>query len=464
MIITGYTGADQNPTSINGHQNGSPVTGTPDGSITLTGVTGNITINLAAGDVTLDVSNLTVGKNLTISGGNGDDTIDIGASSLVVAPSSLTAGGGVTVTGNPGDRGKPATATNTINIAQGAGQLYYPLASGKQNSLPISQGTVTIGANLTITAAGGDDSIDIGDQPFFRGPVPVWPGPIALTTTTASPAIVILGGGGSATVGGNVNITLGKGNNSVTENALTVMGNETILAGSGQDDLELLGSGGDLSIDGNLSIILGGGGDTVTEQGLTVGLNNLINLGSGNNTVIIGALATVFPIASFFGFQNEPVSIGGDLNIHLGAGQSNLSASNLTVGSNMLVNESPFGIPLGFGLNGLLGSLFGALGGTATAAQQATINLNGVTAHSFEFIGGFGATDTVDIENSTFADLGVELGTGTGSLTIGGTTTTDATILIGLGTHNTYQGEPNDSFARLRTHGLAPTPTAKPPW
>jgi hypothetical protein len=458
VVITGYTGADQNPTQINGHQNGSPVTGTSDGAITLIGVAGNITINLGAGDVTLNVSNLTVGKNLTISGGNGDDTIDIGTSSLIVATTPLNAGGGVTVTGNLAIA--LGSGDDTINIAQGAGQLYYPLASVTQNSLLISQGTVAIGGNLTIAAAGGDDSIDIGDQPFFRGPVPVRPGPIALATTTANSAIVILGGGGFATVGGNVNITLGKGNDSVTENALAVTGNETIHAGSGQDDLELLGSGGDLSVDGNLSVILGGGGDTVTERGLSVGLNNLIDLGSGINTVTIGASATVFPIAAFIGLQNGPVSVGGDLDVQLGAGEGNLSASNLTVGGNMLVDESPFGIPLGFGLSGLLGSLFGPPG---TIAHQATITLSGVTAHRFEFIGGFGATDIIDVENSAFADLGIELGTGAGSLTIGATTTTDATILIGLGTHNTYQGEPSNSFARLLAHGLTPTPTAVTP-
>jgi hypothetical protein len=82
------------------------------------------------------------------------------------------------------------------------------------------------------------------------------------------------------------------------------------------------------------------------------------------------------------------------------------------------------------------------------------IDLTDVTAaRAFIFTGAL-VLDGVNIEQSTFGDLGVIVPNG---LAINDTTTTHSTTLIGLGTGDTFDGSGN-SFADLYTQGLTLSP------
>ena len=370
VVITGYTSSDGNGTQINGSQNGTAVTGTPDGSITLTGVTGNITINLGAGDATVGVINLTVDKNLSISAGDGDDTIDVGGSGI--APSSayppvaipavtaipatstenwVTVTGDLTITTGAGDDsiliGASVAAPYTGIVPETAGAASIGSAQAIVPVVPTN--AVIVAGNLTITAGGGADSIVVG--------VGSESGVVVANfgQSTVSQADV--------TVSGTLAITIGNGNDIISEISLAVSRNETINAGSGNDQISVEGTpdfllsntnidaANAVTIGRNLSISVGGGDDLINENGLTVAFNESITLGSGNDSVAIGSPARVSgPYVDFgsgviqpampsisWSIPGLPVSIGRNLSVQMGSGDSSLSAGNVQVADTLLI-------------------------------------------------------------------------------------------------------------------------------
>ena len=114
---------------------------------------------------------------------------------------------------------------------------------------------------------------------------------------------------------------------------------------------------------------------------------------------------------------------------------------NLTPG-NISADASAFANPLA-----LLGEFF-------SQGSTDTITLDDVTAQGAGIFTGLKDTDTVNIQASKFADLGVGLGTGAGSLSIGTTTTTHSTTLVGLGFKNTYHNLGSTSFTKPIIIGL----------
>lgn len=88
------------------------------------------------------------------------------------------------------------------------------------------------------------------------------------------------------------------------------------------------------------------------------------------------------------------------------------------------------------------------LGGLFGHASTDTITLSGVTAKGAGIFTGVKDTDIVNIQGSSFNDLGVGLGTGAGSLSVGTTTTSHSTTFVGLGHMNTYTDLGGNSFTK----------------
>ena len=78
-----------------------------------------------------------------------------------------------------------------------------------------------------------------------------------------------------------------------------------------------------------------------------------------------------------------------------------------------------------------------------------SITINDLTCQGLGYVPTFGNANTVNIniQGSNIEDLGIALGTGANSLSIGTTTTTELTILVALSTEDTYTGLGGNSFA-----------------
>jgi hypothetical protein len=371
-------------------------------SVSLTGVTGNVTINLGTGTTggaTVSVADLDVGRNLSITGNASDgNTIDVGTVAAVTTPS-------------------PVLSTNAV----------------------------TVGDNLSIRTGNGDlDSVTIGATPLT---------------------------GTDVTVSGDLSISAGSGDDTITELSLAVTRDETISAGAGDDTIAIGGptvAAAGVTIGRGLSISVGGGDDTITEASTSVARSESISLGPGDDSVTLGTptlsvTASVLPAVHAAAIAqvvaDGDVAIGRDLDVQMGSGDSSLSATGVQIGDTLLITG---GGGFGFGGygggygGGFDGGFFGRLANTA----DDTITLDDVTSHGAGIFTGFSTTDTVNIQGSTFSDLGVGLGSGSGSLSIGTTTTSHSTILVGLGTANTYSDLGGNSFTNLHTYGLTPAPTA----
>ncbi len=276
VVITGFTGSDGNGTQINGTQDGTPVAGAPDGSITLTGVTGNITLRLGAGNVTVSVADLTASKNLSITGGGGDDTIDVGTVAAATTPAT-----------------------------------------------PAATNAVTIGGNLSIRVGGGTDTVTIGESPAS---------------------------GTDVTVSGSMSVAAGNGDDTITELSLAVSRDESIYAGSGDDSVTIGGStvaAAGVTIGRGLNVSLGGGDDTIDEASTSVAGTESISVGSGDDTITLGTsalslnakskLVAVHAAAISQLLADGDVSIGRDLDVQMGSGDSSLTATNVQIGDTLLV-------------------------------------------------------------------------------------------------------------------------------
>jgi hypothetical protein len=447
VFITGKLSGLWNPTQIDGSQNGTPATGTPNGSITLTGVTGNITINLGTGNTTVAVEDLTA-DNLSIAGGNGFDHVDVGLANDFFE------------FGLPEIGSTPPPTDNAVTLA---GSL--SIAIGNAEDLIAVCGSDAAGADTSI---GGNLTISAGNGSFDQ-----------------------LSVGGGVAVGGNLAITVGNGGNAtISEGSTAVSGNETVSAGTGDDDTVWFDSldafpsppgltaiSGSVHIGGNLSISAEGGDDVLLEEDLVVALDESINLGSGVNTFSIGNPPnTVIDVADY-AYEGGPVSIGRNLTVQMGSGDSSFYAGNLKVANDLFITGAA-GLDTSGNFAGAIQDVqntapvnpdhgdhafAGTIAATTVAPADDTVTLSDVTAAEAGIFTRVANTDTVNIQGSSFTDLGVGLGTGNGSLSIGTTTTTHSTTLIGLGTSNTYDDLGDNRFANLYTQGLTPPPTATSP-
>jgi hypothetical protein len=430
IVITGFTGTDGvNSTQINGSQDGTAITGSPDGSITLTGVTGNISINLGDGDVTLSVTNLNIGNDLSITAGNGNDTIDIGGSAaallqngfqILPAPGfygittslsqAVTIGGNLTITvGNGNDTidiGGPSA-----NSQQGF--QYPPVSYGPYqfgyvypyySVYSVNQG-VLIEGNATITAGGGNDTIDVESsgqtvsqyiQPYYpiafnqAGPVlnttdgiaQMQPGSVA-QSSQIGPTFTVLSGTVATTSTGALLLN--------PINGTTIEGNLTIQVGDGTD-----------------TINVGGSSTPVSSYPVYEGIYPVFQ------SYAVGLLPQFYPPYSYFNLSTSyPVSIAGNLKITAGNGNDTIN-----------VGGSPAPAPqlwfAGVGMQALNQPT--ALTQPATASNQIATSSNvvGITSYPIEidpYPTYYSASSSV-YQTTIGGDLTISVGDGNDTISV----------------------------------------------
>jgi hypothetical protein len=376
------------------------------------------------------VTAVVTAHNLTIIG-------DGHADAFLVAGNGTA--GDVVITGFTGSDGNPTliNGSPSVTLTGVTGNVTMLLGNG---NVTVSVADLNIGKNLTITGGNGNETIDIGTDAALTPCVALTDAVtigsnLTIVTGNGNNAITVgetPGSGTDVTVGGTLTVTAGKGSNSITELSLSVADSEAIALGAGSNTITIGGAtvaSSGVTIGQELVIAAGNGGDTITEESLGVGGTEAIALGSGNNSVTLGAAASLAPtvkpavhaLALSQVVADGGVDIGSDLITLLGGGNSSFSATDVTIGDTALVLG---GLGLGEFFNFNVSLSPGSLSAEANAfanplalfldgifghSSTDTITLTDVTAKGFGIFTGLTDTDTVSITGSNFDDLGVGL-------------------------------------------------------
>ncbi len=309
VSITGGNGADSIAFDVNGN--------TYTGNLTITSSNGPA-FGSAFDDVEIGNSSTTaggIGGNVTILLGNGDGLAFVGAAG------QTTIGGSVLLS-NPSSRGAAFIGNNPADI----GDLFPGGPSG----------ITRIGRDLTIT---GFILVDLGDDlsDTVGG---------NLTVTNSSPAISTqVNLNDNLTIGRNVNISQANGDDLVALGQITINGTTSVYLGNGFDEVDLgipssvLGTSA--VFNGNVSVNTGSGDDTIDMGPLVTIAGNLkINSGSGDNDIAV----VPFPGGTITVFGNVSITAGnGDNFIGVSATIFGNLNTNLGNGDNFVITDTPPG-------------------------------------------------------------------------------------------------------------------------
>ncbi len=268
--------------------------------------------------------------NVSVIDSRGDDSIDIGVAALANDFS-----GDVSVVGfNTVDLGE-GTETDTFLGNVGINSFQ----EGAGLDLDVEDLTIFVG-NVDIRSGIGSDQITLkngdglGGEPAFAN---------NLTINTGS-----LGGGADLvefvsefpqTVGANLNVSFGSGDDTIAVNTNLIVGNNFDLnIGEGTNDFQLgttaIGPGPFL-VGGDFNITSGAGDDLVVDMKVDVGNNLNVDLGSGNNTFTPSTTPGEFAVGGTFSYANgngdDTIVVEGnlgDVDVNLGNG-----ANSLTLGA-----------------------------------------------------------------------------------------------------------------------------------
>ena len=421
-----------------------------------------------------------VAQNLNISVGNGsNDTINVGGQSSGSSGFTYGVPAPFTLPTIMFSSAEPTTNVATTNAVLASVSNAAATSSASSNSTSTSGTGVFIGGSLEIdggSSSTGFDTVDLGFGYITDSPALVVSGDVDVLMGNAG-AEVQIGEENEpgvtppldVIIGGNLNVTFGSTNSGFLEEVMSVAGNVTINGGSGTDSVYFYGPSTTVNstIGGNLSITLGNADEnTIIEQNLTIDGSEHVQIGSGFDELYFGATA-------FADGSSGNLSIGGNLDVVVSTGEVRFEAQDMTVGGTLAVTGGAisnsggnFQSAVVASANpGLSGGGYHTAGSAAAGSSSAVddVDLTDVTAaRAFIFTGALGE-DNFNIYQSTFGDLGVIVSSGPNNgLSIGNTTTTHSTTLIGLGTQDTFYGSGN-SFANLYTQGLTPSPGSSLP-
>ena len=268
------------------------------------------------------ISEASIGK-LRIDTGKGDDQLTIEGTQAGEASVSLGDGTNTTTItgldpdGVDGDPDIQTSVTNRLTVTGGKGNDTVTLAGvsiGNDARVDVRQGNDHVTVD-TYNGADADFSTVIGENFVLNN------------SAQGSDTLSILDSGnvGSVVIGTNFSATLGDGSSSVLATsaaALTIGENASLrFLGKGSNQANLT----DPTIGGNLDIRTGSGVDTLSLLGLVVGNNATVNTLSGPDTVTIGA-----------GTTHATATIGGRLNVDLGAQDDALALAHATLAGAVL--------------------------------------------------------------------------------------------------------------------------------
>ena len=326
-------------------------------------VSGQLNLHTGAGSDNVAIDSLTA-NSLVVQTGAGTDTVTMTANTPNTIHGDVTLGGGAGAkTFTVGSANQKFTTvdgsfsivsngdTNSITIdALKAGNVLGSLSI----SAPTGNATITLASLSGDTVTNGDVSIDTGDLntantvSIGSGHSLSVSGNVSVHTGAGSDSVSL----DSLTANGlNVNTGAGSDSVNVAQSAGVTIHGDTFLQGGAGSKTILVGSASNpVSVDGNLNITTGSGNDSVTLNFLTVGAvkgNLTVSTDLGDDTVKLATTGDVVvphgsatidtgdatTIDSVTVGTTHSVTISGDLAIHTGSGDDAVILDSLTVGS-----------------------------------------------------------------------------------------------------------------------------------
>lgn len=445
------------------------------GGIALTGGSGTGIRNIAginqkaaAGTQSITVNN---GGSIVLQGGN---------ASGIGVPGNGSSFAGIESSG----------ASQTINFTAGGDVRATggTVGAGNNAIIQMHNGTQTISGASLIQVRGGSSGggTNNGNTAYIESDVG--------SQTISAQSIVLQGGSGGTENGANIGVNSGgTGTQSITANSIALQGGvagtfngAAIYTGNGRNQTVNVGAGG-------LTLTGGGGGVTDLQNGAVIfqktgtGTQTINVAGGGAITLQAGSGA-----ASNVGFDSNGLSKGSSASIlSQGAAQlvnftapgGSISATGGTVGTNNFAVIEATGV----GSQTIQGSVLanapsitltgGASGGNSTEPNVAVIrgsdvNSQTISAAAGTLASGLGdnlvliVAQTQSLQfNGNLALMGAPGGNNNGGVRIGGRSTTDTNLTLGVGGDLTLSGGATSGVAvgsaatNIRTNTIAITAT-----
>jgi hypothetical protein len=299
--------------------------GTVGGNVTFLGGNGTETENI--GGPSLAPIPLNVRGNVQANGkvsGNGNagpgDTLFVGPGSTVGGDVSTTQIDNVavgqpnlaltTVGGNVSVNDAGSNAALIVNIFGNVGKSVSVTGTAYDDAFVLQQATPGVGGNIT-----GGLNVDLGGSTNLGNSFLLDAGTTVGGDTTLTSGAAATGTGSTFTIRGAVNASLtanlGEGPNMLTFSAAaSVLGNMSVTGGNGNNTVTADGA-----VAGSLSFNLGNGNDTVT-IGNAPGGQLLWTSGNGNDSVTFGdasnAAGETWNVNMTFGTGNDTLTLAGN--------------------------------------------------------------------------------------------------------------------------------------------------------
>jgi hypothetical protein len=254
-----------------------------------------------AAETLLVESGVQIGKSLTYNGSAGADSfsifdnVNIGGTATFVSvengvfetsANSTTIGGSLRFT-NTATSLPVMINTAGVNGLIVSGKVSY--AGGTNNDSLFLKGTVD--GNASFLDRSGNNSFNLGDGSTLRSS-------LKMITGDGNDGLGIQGG----TITGNIALKLGNGNNLFSygiAGSVTVGGNVSMITGTGNDIWRT--SGGGMTISGNVTMNLGDGANELIASAIVNGDRIAITTGNGADIVSIDGSAPNTDVRVFLG-------------------------------------------------------------------------------------------------------------------------------------------------------------------
>jgi hypothetical protein len=249
-----------------------------------------------------------IGKSLTFNGAEGADSFTIGDGTSI--------GGSATFISVEDGDFNTTTSSTTINGALRFKNTSTPLPvqinTNGNNGLNVS-GKVTYAGGtsddvLFLAGTFGNSASFVdnsGNNGFAFGMNSTVHGSIKMVTGDGNDGLGLQSG----TYDGNVSLKIGNGNNTFAygvAGSVTVGGNIFMITGAGNDEWRT--SGGGLTLSGNATMNLGDGTNKIIANAIVNGSKISINTGSGVDTVAFDGSATNAAVRIFLGAGNDSLA------------------------------------------------------------------------------------------------------------------------------------------------------------
>jgi hypothetical protein len=249
-----------------------------------------------------------IGKSLTFNGAEGADSFTIGDGTNIggsatfisvedgdfnTTTSSTTINGALRFknTSTPLPVQINTNGNNGLNVS---GKVTY--AGGTSDDVLFLAGT--FGSSASFVDSDGNNGLAFGMNSTLHGSIKV-------VTGDGNDGLGLQGG----TFDGNVSLKLGNGNNTFAygvAGSVTVGGNISMTTGAGNDEWRT--SGGGLTLSGNVTMNLGDGTNKILASAIVNGSKIGINTGSGVDSVSFDGSATNAAVRIFLGAGNDSLA------------------------------------------------------------------------------------------------------------------------------------------------------------